>query len=68
MKRRFPMAISKVWIEDGCTGCGLCETTCPDVFEVGDTAIVKKGADFTANESEIIEAAEGCPVEVIKYK
>lgn len=60
------MAISKVTIEDGCTSCGLCEQICPDVFEVKDVATVKKGADLNANESPIKEAADSCPVTVIK--
>ena len=30
------MAVSKVWIEDGCTACGVCEEICPEVFEVQD--------------------------------
>jgi len=62
------MAISKVWIEDGCVSCGLCADTCPDVFEVNDIATVKEGADFNANEDAIKEAAESCPVEVIKFE
>ncbi len=62
------MAITKVWIEDGCTACGLCEDTCPDVFELEDVAVVKSGADFNANEDCIKESADECPVEVIKYE
>lgn len=63
------MAIKKVWIEEGCTLCGLCTDICPDVFELGDeTSTVKKGADLNANEEKIKEAADSCPVEVIKYE
>lgn len=62
------MAIKKVWIEEGCTSCGMCADICPDVFEIQDLAVVKDGADFIANESEIKDAAESCPVEVIKYE
>ncbi|RLE12018.1 ferredoxin, partial [Candidatus Aerophobetes bacterium] len=52
------MAIIEVWIdEDACTGCGLCEDTCPDVFEVDDVARVKEDADFNEFEEEIKEAA-----------
>lgn len=61
------MAITKVWIEDGCTACGLCEDLCPDVFVLEDEAQVKDGADFAANEECIKESAEECPVEVIKF-
>ena len=62
------MAIKKVWIEEGCTACGLCEDICPEVFEVEDEAIVIESADFNAFEENIKEAAESCPVEVIKYE
>ncbi|HKK60353.1 MAG TPA: ferredoxin [Salinivirga sp.] len=62
------MAINKVWIEEGCTSCGLCEDVCPDVFKVEDEAEVIEGADFNANEDCIKEAAEECPVEVIKFE
>ena len=62
------MAITKVWIEDGCTSCGLCEDTCPEVFIMEDLAEVKDGIDPSKYEDGIIESAEGCPVEVIKYK
>ena len=60
--------ISKVWIEEGCTACGLCEDTCPEVFTADDEAKVIAGADFSACEEKIKEAAEDCPAEVIKYE
>jgi ferredoxin len=62
------MAIKKVWIEEGCTVCGLCEEIAPDVFVVEDEAEVIDGADFEANEDEIKESAESCPVEVIQFE
>ncbi len=65
------MAISRVWIEEGCTMCGLCSDSCPEVFKLdedADTAKVIEGADFNANEDTIKEAAEDCPEEVIKYE
>lgn len=62
------MAIKKVWIDEGCTVCGLCEEMAPDVFEVEDDCVVKDGADFAANEDDIKEAAESCPVEVIMFE
>jgi ferredoxin len=61
------MAIKKVWIEDGCIACNLSETICPDVFEVEEQARVKEGVDFSLYEEEIREAAEQCPVQVIKF-
>ena len=60
------MAISSVSIEDGCTACALCEQICPEVFEMNDVAKVKADADLNANEDKIREAADSCPVSVIK--
>lgn len=62
------MAIKKVWIEEGCISCGLCEQICPEVFVVDDLAAVIEGVDFNEFEEGIKEAAESCPVEVIKYE
>ena len=62
------MAITKVWIEEDCTSCGVCESICPDVFEVVDIAEVKEGVNFADFEDEIREAADSCPVEVIKFE
>jgi ferredoxin len=62
------MAIKKVWIEEGCTACGLCQDTCPEVFIVEDQARVIEGVTYNNFEAQIKEAAESCPVEVIKYE
>ena len=59
------MAISSVTITDDCTGCGLCETTCEEVFEIDDIAVVKDGADLNMHEEMIRQAAEEGPVESI---
>jgi ferredoxin len=81
------MAITKVWIEEGCIVCNACETTCPEVFNVTEdsctiraevrvdgvnsTNVTEQSAlagnlgDELADQIE--EAAEGCPVEVIKF-
>ena len=49
---------------DTCIGCGACEATCPEVFELKDgKAHVKAGAD--TNKPCVKEAIEGCPVEAI---
>ncbi len=59
--------LAKVWIEDGCIVCDACETISPDVFEVKDGGcIVRPGAPLE-NGLNIEEAAEACPVEIIKF-
>jgi ferredoxin len=59
--------VSKVWIEPGCIVCDACETIIPEVFEVQDaTCIIRPDAPLTDG-LRIIEAAEACPVEVIKF-
>jgi ferredoxin len=61
--------MQKIWIEDGCTSCGLCESSCPDVFELGsDKAEIKAGADLAANEDCIKDAAANCPMDVIRFE
>ncbi len=62
------MAIKKVWIEEGCISCGVCEATAPEVFEMPELAEIKAGVNFNEYEDEIKDAAENCPVEVIKYE
>ena len=41
------MAIKKVWVEDGCITCGLCEEVAEDIFEVDEVSEVKEGADLS---------------------
>ncbi len=65
------MAIKKVWLDetdDECISCGACESSCPEVFEVPDKMVVKKGVDFTKYEAGIKEAVDECPTSVIKYE
>lgn len=60
-------AVSKVWIEPGCIVCDACAGIIPEVFEVTDTTCIIR-PDAPLNEGlRIQEAAEACPVEVIKY-
>ena len=49
----------------------MSSATCPEVFEIpddDDSNIVKENVDFSQFEEEIKEAADGCPVDVIKYE
>jgi ferredoxin len=59
--------VTKVWIEPGCIVCDACENEAPEVFQVlADTCIVRENAPLT-NALSIQSAADGCPVNVIKY-
>ena len=60
------MAITKVWIEEGCIACGLCENICPEVFKLKDEATVVEGVKYSEYEKKIKEAAESCPIEIIQ--
>lgn len=60
-------SISKVWIEPGCIVCDACEAIFPEVFEVTDsTCLIRAGAPLNDG-LKVLEAAEACPVEVIKF-
>lgn len=60
--------VKKVWIEPGCIVCDACATIIPEVFDVQETTcVIKPGAPLTDG-LRIKEAAEACPVEVIKFE
>ncbi len=54
----------KVTIEEGCIGCGACESFCSDVFKVEDVCTIDE-AKVAGNEDSIKDAADACPVSVI---
>ena len=63
------VAIKKVWIEEVFISCGNSEGNCPEVFKVKDEgAVVLEGINYSGLEEKIKQAAEFCPVEVIKYE
>lgn len=53
--------------QDTCIGCGLCESECPDVFELNEDSIAIVIVDVVPQEFEAcaIEAQKVCPVEAI---
>lgn len=61
------MAITKVWIEEGCAASGICSSLCPQVFVLRDLATVNEGVSYSDYEDNIREAAENCPTDVIRY-
>ena len=52
-----------------CTGCELCVSTCPDIFEMdGDIAKVRADLVPTSAEECVQQAAEDCPSSAIKVE
>lgn len=53
--------------QDLCIGCGLCEGTCPEVFQLNDSGKAETYADTTdENRDAVLEAIDGCPVGAIR--
>ena len=51
---------------DACIGCGLCESTCPEVFKMdGDKAIIIGSVVPAGVEETCKKATEECPVTAI---
>lgn len=49
-----------------CVGCGLCVSTCPDVFEMEEDKAIVKGNTVPADKEEMCkQAKDECPVEAI---
>lgn len=60
-------SVAKVWIDPGCIVCNACEAIYPEVFEVTDDSCLIRPDAPLDNGLLIQEAAEACPVEVIKF-
>jgi ferredoxin len=66
------MTIRRVWIEEGCISCNLCEDLVPEVFEVpgGNVCRPRKGHErhlaAAGMDERLQEAVDSCPVEVIR--
>jgi len=55
--------------KETCTGCSLCESTCPDVFQMEDNvAVAKVDSVPEAAQESCKQAAADCPVEAIKIE
>ena len=59
----------KFSVNEDCTGCGLCEATCPEVFELeDDVAVVKADPCPDDAEESALEAEDACPVDAITHE
>lgn len=61
--------ITRVWIdesEEECVSCGACEACADAIFRVDDKCRIV-GTDFASYETEIKDAVDICPAEVLHY-
>lgn len=53
----------------GCIGCGLCASTCPEVFRMGEDNLAEVYAEVDDTlRPTAEEARDGCPVSVISLE
>ena len=50
-----------------CTGCGLCESSCPEVFKMNDNNIAEV-VSTDGGGCDLKQIAEDCPVEAISVE
>lgn len=63
------MSINVTIDRDGCIGCGVCADICPEVFKMADDGLAEVYAEAGDELADKVnEAAEGCPVSVIKVE
>ncbi len=60
-------AFMNAHVNENCIGCGLCVSTCPEVFSMTDSGVAKAIGDFSTEQvNSVLEAANCCPVEAIE--
>jgi len=50
-----------------CTGCGLCESSCPEVFKMNDENIAEV-LSSSCESCDVSQVGSDCPVEAIKLE
>ena len=57
----------RVFINDECIGCGMCEATCPDVFSITADGVAEAMEALDDDLADAVQdAAESCPVSAIE--
>lgn len=60
--------MAKVIVDEAlCTGCGLCASNCPDVFEIGEDNIAHVVSN-DCKDCDLKDVADQCPVNAISVK
>ncbi len=62
--------IKPIIVEDLCIGCGICETICPEVFELRDDGLAYVIDESPSDDLKeaVEEAVEACPSEAIELE
>ncbi len=58
----------KMHVNESCIGCGLCASTCPEVFSLTDAGVATAipGEVAPDEEASALDAQQNCPVDAIE--
>lgn len=61
-------SIVKATVNENCISCGLCASTCPEVFSLTDAGVAAAipGEVAPADEAAAQDAQQNCPVDAIE--
>lgn len=69
VRSRLKGTYMRVYVNDECIGCGLCEGTCPEVFTINVDGVAEAVVDIDEDfEDAVQEAADNCPAAAIEIE